>query len=56
MTRIGTPCVNVKAYWYYFRLSGLQFGLLLNFNAVRMTDGIRRLVCSGQTIDEKAAP
>src|SRR6185312_1271291 len=31
----------------YVRLSGLQIGLLLNFNAVRMIDGICRLVYSG---------
>ena len=30
----------------YLRLSGLSLGLLLNFNAVRMTDGIRRLASS----------
>lgn len=30
----------------YLRLSGLSVGLLLNFNVVRMTQGIHRLVLS----------
>jgi GxxExxY protein len=28
----------------YLRMSGIQIGLLLNFNASRLTDGLRRLV------------
>lgn len=28
----------------YLRLSGLRVGLLLNFNVLRMRDGIKRLV------------
>ncbi len=28
----------------YLRLSGLKIGLLMNFNAVRLVDGIKRLV------------
>ena len=27
----------------YLRISGLQRGLLLNFNSIRLTDGIRRI-------------
>jgi GxxExxY protein len=30
----------------YLKLSGLQVGLIINFNAERLTDGIRRLVLS----------
>jgi GxxExxY protein len=30
----------------YLRMSGCQVGLLLNFNAVRLKDGLRRLVRS----------
>jgi GxxExxY protein len=33
----------------YLRMSGCQVGLLLNFNAVRLKDGLRRLVRSHQT-------
>jgi GxxExxY protein len=32
----------------YLRMSGCQVGLLLNFNAVRLKDGMRRLVRSRQ--------
>jgi GxxExxY protein len=28
----------------YLRMSGIPIGLLLNFNASRLTDGLRRLV------------
>jgi hypothetical protein len=28
----------------YLRLTGLQVGLILNFNVTRMVDGIRRVV------------
>ncbi len=28
----------------YLRLSGLRLGLLINFNGVRMRDGIRRII------------
>lgn len=30
----------------YMRMSGCQVGLLLNFNAIRLKDGLRRLVHS----------
>jgi GxxExxY protein len=33
----------------YLRMSGCQVGLLLNFNALRLKDGLRRLVRSQQT-------
>jgi GxxExxY protein len=33
----------------YLRMSGCQVGLLLNFNAVRLKDGMRRLVRSHET-------
>jgi GxxExxY protein len=36
----------------YLRMSGCQVGLLLNFNAVRLKDGLRRRVRSQQ--DEPA--
>lgn len=29
----------------YLKLSGCQVGLLINFNVVRLKDGIRRVVC-----------
>jgi GxxExxY protein len=32
----------------YLRMSGCQVGLLLNFNALRLKDGLRRLVRSQQ--------
>jgi GxxExxY protein len=32
----------------YLRMSGCQLGLLLNFNALRLKDGLRRLVRSHQ--------
>ena len=32
----------------YLRMSGCQVGLLLNFNAMRLKDGLRRLVRSHQ--------
>ncbi len=40
----------------YLRLSGYQLGLLLNFNAIRLADGIRRLVCSVNGTDESHIP
>jgi GxxExxY protein len=36
----------------YLRLSGYQLGLLVNFNAARLTDGIRRIANSIDRIDE----
>lgn len=30
----------------YLKLSRKQLGLLINFNTIRIKDGIRRLVCS----------
>jgi GxxExxY protein len=33
----------------YLRMSGCQVGLLLNFNAVRLKDGMRRLVRSRES-------
>lgn len=32
----------------YLRMSGCQVGLLLNFNVLRLKDGLRRLVRSAQ--------
>lgn len=32
----------------YLRLSGIRVGLLLNFNASRLLDGLRRFMCSGR--------
>jgi GxxExxY protein len=36
----------------YLRLSGYQLDLLLNFNAIRLVDGIRRIACSVSGTDE----
>jgi GxxExxY protein len=34
----------------YLRLGGFQLSLLLNFNAIRLPDGIRRLACSADMV------
>ncbi len=36
--------VHVAQVLTYLKLSGCKLGLLINFNVVRLTDGIRRLV------------
>ena len=36
--------IHVAQLLTYLRLSGMKVGLLLNFNVLRMTDGIRRLI------------
>jgi GxxExxY protein len=40
----------------YLRLSGFRIGLLMNFNAIKLTDGIRRLACSANGTDMTYAP
>ncbi len=36
--------VHEKQLMTYLRLTGLQAGLLINFNSARLTDGVRRIV------------
>ena len=36
--------IHIAQLLTYLRLSGMKVGLLLNFNVLRMTDGIRRVV------------
>ncbi len=45
----SVPPVHKKIVISYLRLTGIEIGLLVNFNVVRLTDGITRLVVDKNT-------
>jgi GxxExxY protein len=48
--------VHVAQVLAYLKLSGCPIGLILNFNTVRLADGVRRVLNSSQAQQTESAP